>query len=65
MTKREYSIEEMIDCVQREINFRAASFPELVEEGSLTPVEAEVEIGLMIAIGEHLIRSRNQIFVAL
>jgi len=65
MTKTEYGIDEMILCVQREINFRQASFPELVAEGSLTEAAARLEINLMIAIGEHLIRSRNSIFTAL
>ncbi|PHR52914.1 MAG: hypothetical protein COA47_17375 [Robiginitomaculum sp.] len=61
----EYSIEELIQCVQREVNMRQTLFPELIAEGSLTHEDAVREINMMIQVGEHLIRSRNRIFTPL
>ncbi|WP_339863234.1 hypothetical protein [Paremcibacter congregatus] len=56
----QYPIEDLIRCVQREISLRQSLFPSLVNEGSMTTDEAEIETSMMVQVAEHLIRHSNQ-----
>lgn len=49
-----YSIDQLTQCVRREIAYRKRVYHRLVNEGKMEPTQAVTEIEMMQAILEHL-----------
>lgn len=47
-------LEQMINCVKREVSFRYKVYPSLIAKGKMTSKEAEKEKALMYAIQKAL-----------
>jgi hypothetical protein len=47
-------LQEMIDCVKREVSLRYSVYPRLIKSGKMTPQQAEKEKALMYGVQKCL-----------
>ena len=49
-----YTFSDMLACAERELRMRRRVYPRWVSEGRMTKAKADLEIGQMAAITDHL-----------
>ena len=50
----EFTVDELVACVKREVAYRKKVYPRLVESGGMSERDKERQIGMMVAIMEKL-----------
>lgn len=60
MEDPEPSLEQLIECVHREIEYREHVYPRRIEKGTMSPAFAERQIRLMQAVLKNLEAQRER-----
>lgn len=54
-----YTLDELIDCVKREVRMRRRVYPGMVREKKMDQAEADREIGMMQELADMLRKKRS------
>lgn len=61
-SKNEFTLDEMIACVEREITHRKGVYKRLVEKGDMQPAEARYQLDCMRAVWANLKSQQPNLF---